>query len=108
MTTPSAPTQSLAHLAKVVRSKNAGPTQLTVDIFFHDAAGFTRALACPGLQASAVAARYGLEAKQVRRFELPDLLAIKLSMPRHRCAGTPGDGDLYGAQQHVPLLEVML
>ncbi len=108
MTTPSAPLQSLAQLAKVVRSKNAGPTQLTVDIFFHDTAGFDRALACPGLEASAVAARYGLKPQQVRRFELPDILAIKLSMPRHRCAGDPGDGDLYGAQQHVPLLEVML
>ncbi len=98
----------LARLAKVVRSKNAGPTQLTVDIFFHDAKGYARAVACPELQAAAVAARYGLQPAQVRRFELPDILAIKLSMPRRRCAGDPGDGDLYGAQQHVPLLEVKL
>ncbi len=98
----------LARLAKVVRSKNAGPTQLTVDIFFHDAKGYGRAVACPELQAAAVAARYGLQPAQVRRFELPDILAIKLSMPRRRCAGDPGDGDLYGAQQHVPLLEVRL
>ena len=35
----------LARLAKVVRSKNAGPTQLTVDIFFHDADGYARAVA---------------------------------------------------------------
>ncbi len=98
----------LARLAKVVRSKNAGPTQLTVDIFFHDEDGYARALACAGLQAPAVAARYGLRPQQVRRFELPDILAIKLSLPRRRCAGDTGDGDVYGAQQHVPLLEVVL
>jgi hypothetical protein len=44
----------------------------------------------------------------VRRFELPDILAIKLSMPRAVCAGNPGDGDLYGAQQHAPLLSLMV
>ena len=98
----------LARLAKVVRSKNAGPTQLTVDLFFHDADGYARALASPALQPAAVAARYGVKPAQVRRFELPEILALKLSMPRRRVAGDPGDGDLYGAQQHVPLLEVTL
>ena len=111
MSTPDAARSTpvpLARLAKVVRSKNAGPTQLTVDLFFRDADGYGRAVACLGLQAPAVAARYGLRPEQVRRFELPDILAIKLSMPRRRCAGDPGDGDLYGAQQHVPLLEVLV
>ena len=30
--------QTLASLARVLRSKNAGPTLLTIDIFFEDAA----------------------------------------------------------------------
>ncbi|MDB5851284.1 MAG: hypothetical protein JWP29_5036, partial [Rhodoferax sp.] len=34
--------------------------------------------------------------------------AIKFSMPRAICAGSPGDGDVYGAQQHAPLLGVLL
>ena len=105
---PVSPPLPLAQLAKVVRSKNAGPAQLTLDLFFHDRAGYERAVAAPGLQAAAVATRYGVAASQVRRYELPDLLAIKLSLPRGLCAGNPGDGDVYGAQQHVPLLEVML
>ncbi len=98
----------LAAVTKVVRSKNAGPTQLTLDLFFRDRAGYERAVAADGLQAAEVARRYGVDAAQVRRFEMPELLAIKLSLPRRLCAGTPGDGDVYGAQQHVPLLEVML
>ena len=33
----------LTTLAHVVRSKNAGPTQLTIDVFFHDAQSYDRA-----------------------------------------------------------------
>jgi len=98
----------LAQLARVVRSKNAGPTCLTIDLFFPDAQAYARAAASEALQAPAVAARYGVTSGQVRRFELPDIFALKLSLPRRRCAGDPGDGDCYGAQQHVPLLVVML
>jgi hypothetical protein len=97
---------ALKDLASVIRSKNAGPLCLTVDLFFRDRAGFDRALASTALMPAEVARLYGLTPLQVRRFDLPDILAIKLSMPRQVCAGDPGDGDVYGAQQHAPLLEV--
>jgi hypothetical protein len=97
---------ALKDLASVIRSKNAGPLCLTIDLFFRDRAGFDRARASAALAPSQVAQRYGLAATQVRRFDLPEILAIKLSMPRQVCAGDPGDGDVYGAQQHAPLLEV--
>ena len=98
----------LRELASVVRSKNAGPTQLTVDIFFNDAPSYTRATQSTALSCDAVAALYQLDARQVRRYLLPDILALKFSMPRAICAGNPGDGDVYGAQQHAPLLELVL
>lgn len=34
--------------------------------------------------------------------------AIKIVMDRPVVAGTPGDSDVYGAQQHRPLLEIEL
>lgn len=101
-------TLSLASLALVVRSKNAGPTQLTIDIFFNDAAAFARATSSPALSAEAVARLYQTDPAQVERHLLPGILAFKFSMPRRICAGDPGDGDVYGAQQHAPLLGVML
>jgi hypothetical protein len=97
---------ALKDLASVIRSKNAGPLCLTIDLFFRDRAGFDRALASAALMPAEVARLYGLTTAQVRRFDLPDILAIKLSMPRQVCAGDPGDGDVYGAQQHAPLLGV--
>lgn len=103
-----APATPLRSLARVVRSKNAGPLCLSIDLFFRDVASYERAVRSPALTASAVAALYGLPAEQVRRFAVPDILAIKLSLPRRCCAGDPGDGDVYGAQQHGPLLELLL
>lgn len=99
---------ALASLAPVIRSKNAGPTQLTIDLFFHDAAAYALAAGSPALSSSAVATLYGLAPDAVARHLLPDILALKFSMPRRICAGNPGDGDVYGAQQHAPLLGVVL
>jgi hypothetical protein len=98
----------LATVAQVVRSKNAGPTQLTIDIFFRDAGGYALAAASDALSCDAVAGLYGLAPTQVQRHLLPSIRAIKFSMPRRICAGSPGDGDVYGAQQHAPLLGVTL
>lgn len=98
----------LVELAPVIRSKNAGPTQLTLDLFFRDAQAFEQASRSPALQAAAVARLYGCPAQAVQRFVLPPIFAIKFTLPRRVCAGTPGDGDVYGAQQHGPLLELRL
>jgi hypothetical protein len=98
----------LRELAHIVRSKNAGPTVLTLDVFFNDAAAYERAASSEALAPGAVAALYGAAPGSVQRYLLPQLQAIKFSLPRALCAGTPGDGDLYGAQQHGPLLEVLL
>jgi hypothetical protein len=99
---------ALAALAQVVRSKNAGPTTLTIDLFFRDEAGYRRAAESSQLSAQAVAALYLRPPQDVQRFLIAPILAIKFSMPRAVCAGDPGDGDVYGAQQHVPMLGVML
>lgn len=99
---------ALTALAQVIRSKNAGPTQLTIDIFFHNAEGFALAARSARLSCDAVAGLYGLAVSEVERHLMPTIFAIKFSMPRRLCAGNPGDGDVYGAQQHAPLLGVML
>lgn len=101
-------TIALTSLAPVIRSKNAGPTQFTIDLFFSSGEGFVVAAESTALSCAGVASLYGLEPTQVQRHLLPSIRAIKFSMPRVVCAGNPGDGDVYGAQQHAPLLEVML
>jgi len=96
----------LTELASVIRSKNAGPLCVTLDLFFRDQESYERAAQSDALNLNAIAALYGLLRTQIRRFDMPEILAIKLSMPRTVCAGHPGDGDLYGAQQHGLLLSL--
>ena len=96
----------LIEAARVIRSKNAGPTLLTVDIMFNEPAGFERALAAPALAPAAIAKLYGLDAAQVVVIPYQPALAVKIVMDRKLVAGDPGDRDVYGAQQHGPLLSI--
>jgi len=96
----------LLDVARVIRSKNAGPTTLTVDVMFNDAAGYKRALAAPSLAPAAIAELYCLAPPQVEVIPYPPAIAIKIVMDRRLVAGDPGDRDVYGAQQHGPLLGI--
>ncbi len=98
----------LVNIARVVRSKNAGPTTLTLDLMFNDEVGYVQAQRSPALTPAALAKMYGLEPWQVEVIPYPPACAIKIVMDRKIVAGTPGDRDVYGAQQHGPLLDIEL
>ncbi len=102
------PALALTDLVHVIRSKNAGPNLLTLDLFFRDRDGYKRAIQSPQLSVASVALMYGCAQALMSRYDMADLRAIKFTLPRAVCAGSPGDGDVYGAQQHGPLLGVML
>ena len=93
-------------LAKVCKSKNAGPFDLTIDVVFGDDATFDRVAAtgvlCPGL----FARLYGVEEADVLFTPYPAGRAFKATLPRLVPAGEIGDTDVYGAQQHAPLLDI--
>jgi len=96
----------LLEVARVIRSKNAGPTTLTLDLMFNDHAGYERALNAPSLSPAALAELYDLEPAQVEVIPYLTALAVKIVLDRKIVAGDPGDRDVYGAQQHGPLLGV--
>ena len=98
----------LLESARAVRSKNAGPTQLTIDIMFDDALAFEAARTSPRLTAAAIAELYSVAPGMVRIVVYAPANAIKIVLDRKIIAGTPGDRDVYGAQQHGPLLELEL
>jgi len=105
---PPRPVFRLADLARVVRSKNAGPTLLTIDIFLKDARAYALVVRDPAMSCASVARLYGVDPAQVQRHAMADICAIKYVLPRRVCAGSPGDGDVYGAQQHGPMLRLEL
>ena len=93
-------------LATVIRSKNAGPFTLTIDLLFDSAADLRRVLGSPDFQAEAIASLYGTTAGAVHIYPFERVLAIKVSLPRPVSSGAPGDVDVYGSQQHLALGEI--
>src|SRR3712207_3956661 len=103
-----APSRRLVDLARGIRSKKAGPLHLTLDIMFPDAASYALAAQSPALSAEAIARLYGVAPQTVEVIPFAAANAIKVVMDRPVIAGSPGDTDVYGAQQHRPLLGVVL
>ena len=96
----------LARLARLIRSKNAGPFELTFDIMFDDEATYRRVKESGVLTREAVASRYGLDPSQVKFFLCDNALAIKASIPRPVFQGDPRDSDGHGGQQYAPLMDI--
>ena len=94
----------LGEVADYVRSKNAGPFWVTVDIFCGDGDRYERVRRAPALSAQAVAALYGVSEDEVRIFADPRLYTVKISFPRLAPQGGTGDADSHAGQQFVPLL----
>jgi hypothetical protein len=96
----------LQDLAQVVRSKNAGPRRFTLDIIFRNDVDYQRAVQSEALTAARLAPLYGVAAEAISVISYPLGRAIKIVVPRQIMSGDPGDRDVYGAQQHTPLLEL--
>ena len=95
-------------VAKVIRSKNAGPCLLTLDVMLPDAASFAYLSARLNSLRRQVAQRYHLSENQVAVLPFEPALAIKITLPRDIVSGDIGDRDVYGAQQHAALLDIEL
>jgi Domain of unknown function (DUF4387) len=93
-------------IAKACKSKNAGPFEITIDVVFDDRALFERVRATGVLGPELFARLYQVKPGDVIFTEYPAGNAFKATLPRRIPAGDIGDTDVYGAQQHAPLLEV--
>jgi hypothetical protein len=96
----------LSEIAAVIRSKNAGPRRLTLDIMLGSDADYQRVAQSPALDATNIGRLYRVPASEVTIIPYPVGRAIKIVMARNIMAGDPGDRDVYGAQQHGPLLGI--
>jgi hypothetical protein len=100
-------TRKLADLAKTVRSKNAGVNLITFDIIFNDRATYERVKKARVLTRDTVMTLYGLAPERIADFvEFDPANAIKFTIYRLRPSGSPGDPDIFGAQQYAPLLDL--
>lgn len=93
-------------LARLIRSKNAGPFELTFDVIFNDARSYERVRDLDTLNAQLFSGIYGVAQESVRVIHYPAANAIKVTIPRLIASGDLGDADVYGGQQHGPLVDI--
>jgi hypothetical protein len=98
--------RELWQFTKLIRSKNAGPFELTFDIIFKDRESFDEVLRSGRLSSETVSQLYGVDRGQVRFSAIEELLAVKISMPRRVFSGDVMDTDIYGGQFHGPLVRL--
>ena len=87
---------SVGDMVEKVRSKNAGPFWLTIDIFCGDDAVYNRI--DTGLSTKMVADVIQQPTEKFKRFPMPDLKVVKFSIPRPHIQGSRLDRDMHGAQ----------
>lgn len=92
-------------IARVVRSKNSGPYEVVLDIMFKDRVIYETLRETQQINKARVAAAYGLHPDDIHNIVwFAPAHAVKVVMRRRIVSGAPGDSDVYGAQQHAPLL----
>lgn len=99
--------QSIRTLAQVIRSKNAGPFELVLDILFKRPEEYLAVKSSGQFTSELIAGLYHIEPSQIHRIIWFDpACAVKIVIPRDIVSGNIGDNDVYGAQQHAPLLSI--
>jgi hypothetical protein len=96
-------TTTLDAIAAQIRSKNAGPFWMTLDVFFTSDEEHRWVLDSGVMSPAAIGDLYQVDLARVRIFELANLHVIKVSFPRNVVAGSFDDRDLHAGQQHVRL-----
>jgi len=99
--------KTLYELAKVLRSKNSGPFELTLDVIFDDQETYNLVKHSGEITKDLVCRLYNISVDDILCLEFFDpALAFKITIKRPIDSGSIGETDVYGAQQHAPLMDV--
>jgi len=96
-------------LAQIIRSKNSGPFELTLDILFDDRETYDRVVKSDVLNRERIRKLYRLKDEDIvvlMYFE--PALAWKCTFVRPWAQGSVGERDTFGTQQHAPLLDIIV
>ena len=99
---------TLGELAKLIRSKNAGPFNLTFDIMFEDEETYRRVLDSGVLTKESFSKMYDVPIDDIIFVQHDKARAIKISIPRPIVQCALEDSDTYGGQQYGPLVDIMI
>ena len=101
--------QTLAEIAKTVRSKNAGVDKITFDVIFPNLETYERVKKSGVLTRATVCSLFNIPDTRISDFvEFDPANAIKFTIYRAVPSGSPGDPDIFGCQQYAPLLGIVV
>lgn len=97
----------LVDVTNIIRSKNSGPYELTMDIMFKSIEDFEDACSKKIINEELICELYKIKKEDIINIiEFKPANAIKITIKRPIASGDLGETDVYGAQQHAPLLSV--
>ena len=99
----------LKDLAKVIRSKNAKAYEITFDIMFPDKETYDRVKESGVLCEQTICDLYHVAPDDIvvmMFFEPALAFKFTLKRPMTRLQGSVGENDVFGTQQHAPLLDI--
>lgn len=99
---------TLGEFAKYIRSKNAGPFWMTLDVFFRSRDDYEKALRLALITPELIHRLYLTPVDQVRIFHCGDLNTIKVSIPRPTAQAGVTDRDVHSGQQFSLLSDVCI
>jgi hypothetical protein len=94
----------IGSLVQKVRSKNAGPFWLTIDIFCGAEDAYKNVIS--QLNIAKVAQVLGANSQDIKRFDIPSLNVVKISLPRPTIQGSIKDRDMHGASWAALIAEM--
>jgi Domain of unknown function (DUF4387) len=100
--------RTLGQAAQLIRSKNAGPFWLTIDVFLATDADYRAARHSRLTDRDYLAGIYSISPDTIEIYTIDTLRAIKISFPRPVPQGSTADTDQHAGQQYIPLLDIPL
>ncbi len=97
----------LYDMAAVLRSKNSGPFEITIDCLFDNKDNYLKIKDSGIINKEQISKLYGIDADKIINIVFFDqALGFKITYVRPVSSGTCFDRDVYGAQQHAPLMNM--
>lgn len=98
----------VSEIASYVRSKNAGPFWVTIDIFCDNSEAYKLICDSSSISAKTFSDMFQVPESYIKLFYLDDLNVVKISYPRSTPQGGPNEFDMHAGQQYLPVLDIVL
>ncbi len=99
---------TVGETSRYIRSKNAGPFWITLDIFCSDQDDYLKIKNSPNMNKKVIGNLYEVDPEKVKIFFVDSIFVIKVSIPRKVPQGDKYERDMHGGQQYIELSELAL